>query len=122
MITKGFDFGGVSLGIFIFMNPDRPADRVHDTRIHEYGHTIQSLLLGPAWAFVIAIPSFIWCNTPRFVKMRKEEGVSYYKLYCEGWANLWGRAWSRDNFISEEFKTTAYYGKPIEPIDFSKKK
>lgn len=104
------------------MNPDRPADRVHDTRIHEYGHTIQSLLLGPVWAFVIAIPSFIWCNTPRFVKMRKEEGVSYYKLYCEGWANLWGRAWSRDNFISEEFKTTAYYGKPIEPIDFSKKK
>ncbi len=106
----------------IFMNPDRPADRVHDTRIHEYGHTIQSLLLGPVWAFVIAIPSFIWCNIPRFVKMRKEEGVSYYKLYCEGWANLWGRAWSRDNFISEEFKTTAYYGKPIEPIDFSKKK
>ena len=45
-----------SLGIFIFMNPDRPADRVHDTRIHEYGHTIQSLLLGPVWAFVIAIP------------------------------------------------------------------
>ena len=43
------NFGGVSLGIFIFMNPDRPADRVHDTRIHEYGHTIQSLLLGPVW-------------------------------------------------------------------------
>ena len=40
------NFGGVSLGIFIFMNPDRPADRVHDTRMHEYGHTIQSLLLG----------------------------------------------------------------------------
>ena len=46
------NFGGVSLGIFIFMNPDRPADRVHDTRMHEYGHTIQSLLLGPLWAFV----------------------------------------------------------------------
>lgn len=116
------NFGGVSLGIFIFMNPDRPADRVHDTRMHEYGHTIQSLLLGPLWAFVIAIPSFIWCNVPKFVRMRKEDGVSYYKLYCEGWANIWGRAWSRENFISDEFKTTGYYGKPIAPIDFSKKK
>ena len=71
---------------------------------------------------MIAIPSFIWCNVPKFVRMRKEDGVSYYKLYCEGWANIWGRAWSRENFISDEFKTTGYYGKPIEPIDFSKKK
>jgi oligoendopeptidase F len=38
------NFGGVSIGIFIFMNPDRPEDWLHDTRIHEYGHTIQSLV------------------------------------------------------------------------------
>ncbi len=114
------NFGGVSLGIFIFMNPDRPDDRVHDTRIHEYGHTIQSLILGPAWPFVIAIPSMIWCNTPKFVKMRKEQNVSYYKLYCEGWANIWGRAWSKEEFISEDMKLHARYGKPIEPLGAKK--
>ena len=26
---------------------------------HEYGHTVQSLILGPIWPFVIGLPSLI---------------------------------------------------------------
>ncbi len=114
------NFGGVSLGIFIFINPKRKGDWLHDTRIHEYGHTIQSLALGPVWFLVIAIPSFIWCNLPAFVKMRKEGGVSYYKAYCEGWANLWGRAWARESFISRDMLDNGFFGKPIKPAKFEK--
>lgn len=115
------NFGGVSLGCFIFINPSRKGDWRHDTRIHEYGHTIQSLLLGPVWVFVIAIPSAVWCNLPPFVKMRKEQGVSYYKLYCEGWANLWGRDWSKESFISDDLKQHGHFGKPVKPAKFELK-
>lgn len=108
------NFGGVSIGIFIFMNPDRPEDWLHDTRIHEYGHTIQSLVLGPIWAFVIALPSVIWCGSKRLIKYRKDNNVSYYWLYCEGWANLWGLRWSNEEFRSENMLNTGRFGKPMQ--------
>ena len=71
------NFGGVSLGMFIFINAKRQGDSLHDIKVHEYGHTVQTMILGPLWLFVIAIPSVIWCNLPVFVKMRKEKNVSY---------------------------------------------
>ena len=41
----------------------------------------------------IAIPSMIWCNC--FAKYREKNNVSYYKLYCESWANIWGEKFSK---------------------------
>lgn len=85
-------FGGVSLGLFIFMAEGRPENWAYNTRIHEYGHTIQCLLLGPFYWFVIGIPSSVWCNF--FEGYRRKNNISYYKLYCESWANAWGQKWS----------------------------
>ena len=65
------NFGGVSLGMFIFVNAKRTGDDLHDLKIHEYGHTVQTMILGPLWLLVIAVPSFIWCGVPAFVRMRK---------------------------------------------------
>ena len=81
--------GGLSMGLFIFIK-DRPDVNpwTYNTRIHEYGHTWQCLLLGPLYYIVIALPSVIWCNF--FDNYRKKNNVSYYKLYCEAWANNWG--------------------------------
>jgi len=97
------NFGGVSLGIFTFVNPSHSEDWVHDTRIHEYGHTIQSLLLGPLFFIVVGIPSFIWCNVPVFVKRHKGKPGAYYKLYCESWANSWGSRWAKDGFRDTKY-------------------
>lgn len=94
-------FGGVSLGCFVFMNPGHGEVYTHDTRIHEFGHCAQSLLLGPLYWPVIAVPSFVWCNLPACVRYRKEKGVSYYKLYCEAWANSWGQKWTGERFMEE---------------------
>ncbi len=113
-VTTDKVFGGVSIGIFIFMNADRNEDWHNDTRIHEYGHTIQSLVLGPVWAFVIALPSVIWCGLPALVRYRKEKDVSYYTLYCEGWANLWGRKASGGTFVTDEILRRGRFGKPID--------
>ena len=105
-------FGGISLGIFIFVNGKRKDEWLHDTCVHEYGHTIQSLVLGPVWPFVIALPSVIWCNFPPLTRYRKEKDVSYYALYCEGWANVWGSRASGQPFLTGEMRTRGYYGKP----------
>lgn len=109
------NFGGVSLGMFIFINKNREGDQRHDTKIHEYGHTVQSLILGPLWLFVIAIPSVLWCNIPYFVKMRKEKGVSYYRAYCEGWSNECGLRATKERFLTPELINRGRYGKPINP-------
>ncbi len=82
--------GGLSLGLFIFMKDNHEnATWTYNTRIHEYGHTWQCLLLGPLYYLVIAIPSAIWCNV--FASYRKKKNLSYYKVYCESWANAWGQ-------------------------------
>lgn len=90
--------GGLSLGLFIFMK-DQPQNKkwTYNTRIHEYGHTWQCLLLGPLYYLVVALPSAIWCNC--FEGYRKKNNVSYYKLYCEKWANVWGQKFSKLQMI-----------------------
>ncbi len=108
-------FGGVSFGIFIFVSDAHgdDSDWMHDTRIHEYGHSFQSLLLGPLYLLIIGLPSAVWCNFPLCVRYRKKRGVSYNKLYCEGWANLWGLRFSGETFRSENMLKTARYGRPL---------
>ena len=93
--------GGLSMGLFIFMKEGH-ADKkwTYNTRIHEYGHTWQCLLLGPLYYIIVAIPSAIWCNL--FANYRKKNNVSYYKLYCESWANSWGQKFSRMMMVNNE--------------------
>ncbi len=107
------NFGGISLGIFIFINKNRIGDERHDTKIHEYGHTVQSLILGPVWLFVIALPSVVWCNLPYFRKIREEKNISYYRLYCEGWANTCGVWATKEKFVTPKLLNTGRYGKSM---------
>lgn len=86
--------GGLSLGLFIFVRDNHEnATWTYNTRIHEYGHTWQCLLLGPLYYIVIALPSAIWCNV--FANYRKKNNISYYAVYCESWANAWGQKFSK---------------------------
>lgn len=85
-------------GMFIFLNDtnldtyrDPLSDKMtYDTLVHEYGHTLQSLMLGPLFFPIIAIPSLIWASLPYFQRLRNRKGLSYYWLYCEKWANRLG--------------------------------
>lgn len=85
-------WGGVSLGSFIFVANDRPDVWTKDARVHEYGHTIQSLVTGPLYMLVIAFPSMIWCSSKTLHKKRMRGELNYYDLYCESGANTLG-AW-----------------------------
>jgi hypothetical protein len=84
------DWGGVSLGMFIIMNGQKDEMWTLTTKVHEYGHTIQSLILGPLYLLVIGIPSFIWCKSKKYIKLREEKDVSYFDFYPEKWANFLG--------------------------------
>ena len=88
--SKGNNWGAISFGCFIFVNALREKDTFDTTCVHEYGHTIQSLFLGPFYLFAVGIPSFIWCNKKSYRAMRKEKGISYFSRYPENWANSLG--------------------------------
>lgn len=79
--------GGISLGLFVFVK--QRADKA--LIAHEYGHTLQSLMLGPLYLIIIGLPSFVWAGLPYFRILRKKKGISYYSLYCERWANTLGK-------------------------------
>lgn len=80
--------GGLSLGLFIFTPPDSQANAPL-IRVHEFGHCVQSLLLGPLMLFVGVI-SVVWGNLPYFARLRKEKHLLYTACFVEAWASKWG--------------------------------
>ena len=80
--------GSMGMGMFLFLGTEDS-----QVRVHEFGHSVQSLILGPLFLPIMGIPSFLWCNIPYFRRMRKEKGVSYYSFYPESTANALG-AWA----------------------------
>lgn len=97
VITRIKGKTSISLGMFAFVGLDLPIDKGTEnkipdeeiekrTMVHEYGHTIQSLILGPLYLIVIGIPSSIWAATFN----NKDNKISYYSFYTEKWANHLG--------------------------------
>ena len=85
----------MSLGPFVFLEGSadpRKAQESVERRllVHEYGHTIQSLVLGPLYLPLIGMPSVIWLNAPALSRHRRKTGASYYRFYTERSANWIG--------------------------------
>ena len=101
IITHWHSPSSVSLGMFVFVT-DHPYfyEKLKDDYsleelsqkllVHEYGHTIQSLILGPLYLIVMGIPSTLWGFLPVFARIRKEKRVSYFSFFTESWANHLG--------------------------------
>ena len=88
VVTEWKSSSGLSLGMFVFIPKDEPTDRLLR---HEYGHTVQSLMLGPLFLFIIGIPSFMWASLPAFKRRRREKKINYYSFYPEKWADKLGK-------------------------------
>ncbi len=88
IVTRWSNRGSMGMGMFLFLGCQDP-----QVRVHEFGHSVQSLILGPLFLPIMGIPSFLWCNLPPCRKLRKEKGVSYYRFYPESTANALG-AWA----------------------------
>ncbi len=84
-----WEYGGsVSLGMFVFVSR-RSAIPRGELLSHEYGHCIQSLMLGALYLPVIGLPSIIWAGFFREFRIRK--GILYDSFYTEKWADLLGK-------------------------------
>lgn len=83
----GHNWGGVSLGIFTFVCRESGEHTLN----HEFGHSIQNALFGPAFPFIVAIPSSIryWTFTIKENKGIKIE-EDYDDAWFEGQATKWG--------------------------------
>ena len=75
----------VSLGALVFIGRMRPQLQ-RKVLVHEFGHCVQSLLLGPLFLPLVGLPSGLWalCFSARSRR-------SYYAFLPERWANRLGR-------------------------------
>ena len=96
-VTRWPRSGSMSLGMFLFLGKTaaslpEDARNAFEARIlvHEYGHTIQSLILGPLYLPVIGLPSLLWACVPFFLRLRSRKHISYFSMYQEKWANHLG--------------------------------
>jgi len=85
----GKNWGGISLGKFVFFCPGYSEEYREKTKKHEWGHTIQSMILGPLYLIVVGIPSSVWNQC--FREYRKKNNVDYYSFFCEKWADSIGK-------------------------------
>lgn len=95
---------GISLGKFIFVPRDGKklgAGKAANPEVsrflldHEYGHSIQSLILGPAYLLIVGVPSLAWNRLPYFARRRKKTGRSYYSAVFESTASKLGERTSK---------------------------
>lgn len=75
--------GGISLGNMVMIG-----SKYELTVRHEYGHQIQSKILGPLYLLVIGIPSLIWAWL--YGPVIKYTRNGYYRFYTEKWADKLG--------------------------------
>lgn len=101
VVTEWKSVSSVSLGLFVFVTSEPfffdqlkneySAEELSERLlVHEYGHTIQSLILGPLYLIVIGIPSTLWGFLPSLNNKRKTDGISYFSFFTEKWANVLG--------------------------------
>ena len=100
IVTERDAPSSVSLGMFVFVTSNPMMDKRLENKIpddeipqrllvHEYGHTIQSLIFGPLYLIVMGIPSKLWGFLPSCQK-RREKGGSYFSFFTEKFANYLG--------------------------------
>jgi len=84
---------GVSLGTFIFWTKrgNRFSHLNNDCRMHEYGHSIQSRMLGPLYLLVVGVPSVMrHFYSKRFITKYGRNWSDYYAGFPENWADRLG--------------------------------
>lgn len=84
---------GVSLGLFVFWTrrSNRHKNLPNDCKMHEFGHSIQSRMLGPLYLVIVGLPSAvrhlysIW-----HIRQTGKNWDAYYAGFPENWADKLG--------------------------------
>lgn len=94
----GKSWGGLSLGIFIFTGENSK----NNFRLlaHEFGHSLQGLILGPLWLFLVGIPSSIRYNYRNIVSNKKQL-PPYDSIWFEGTATKYGLKYAQVDWLNK---------------------
>ncbi len=90
VVTEWTCRGSVSLGMFVFLSTAKSSEAMQRILVHEYGHTVQSLMLGPLYLIAVGVPSVLWAGLPQLKSLRRKKNISYYSVYPERWADRLG--------------------------------
>ncbi len=112
IVTIWKSHSSVSLGCFLFLTEEpyfyeklkedyTKEELSSRLLVHEYGHTVQSLILGPFYLIAMGIPSTLWGFLPRCARQRREQLRSYFSFFTERWANCLGE-WVTKNKSMEQ--------------------
>lgn len=83
--------GYFAMGMFIFTDDMLPVATYDKVLSHEYGHTVQSMILGPFFPLVVGLPSMLRFRYFSFLKKRGRRPSEKYSVrYPENWANHLG--------------------------------
>lgn len=93
-VRVGHNWGGVTLGCFIFVCDNA----VYSLVRHEYGHTYQNIIFGPLFPFLVGIPSAIryWYREylVRAKKKKYKDLPDYESIWFEGQATKLGKKYT----------------------------
>lgn len=94
IVEIGNNWGGLELGAFALCSNysiSNPKWYEH-TRRHEFGHSLQNIIFGPLYIFVVGIPSAIryWYNVIAESKGKRFASDWYDSIWFEGTATKWG--------------------------------
>lgn len=84
---------GVSLGWIIFWTKEgnRFSHLTNDCRMHEFGHALQSVMLGPFYLIVVGIPSILRVLYSKwFYNKYGQSWQNYFNGFPEKWADRLG--------------------------------
>jgi hypothetical protein len=84
---------GVSLGCFVFWSKtgNRFPHLTNDCRMHEYGHALQSVMLGPVYLILVGIPSLSRVVYSKwYFKKYGRSWKNYFNGFPENWADKLG--------------------------------
>ena len=76
--------GGISLGNYMILG-----DKWSQSIKHEYGHTLQSRILGPLYLPIVGLCSITWAGL--YGSVIRETHNGYYKFWTEKWADKLGK-------------------------------
>ncbi|MDR1868067.1 MAG: hypothetical protein LBQ77_07365 [Treponema sp.] len=81
-------WGGICLGAYIFID----YTLINDQRIltHEYGHFLQSRMLGPLYLLIVGVPSITMNIFCRILGPQSRFSARYYQRFPENWADKLG--------------------------------
>lgn len=91
-VEIGGDWGGLELGCFSFVGGYSKSDPkfFEHTRKHEFGHSLQNMILGPIAIFVSFIPSAIRYHVFQYRTKHGKKNPPYDAIWFESTATKYG--------------------------------